>query len=149
MGLVRGSADLLHQHTFLESAKRYSECQRTAARLSGELERIAAGGAGYRLLGFGQSMRFAVILLLLAFLFTLRQPRGRILQLGLVYIGMIFLVYFSIGLGILRAVRLSSDPHFVARAAISGHLDRAGNRATAKAWARWERMDLSRELVKE
>ncbi|MDD5371390.1 MAG: cytochrome c biogenesis protein CcdA [Anaerolineaceae bacterium] len=59
---------------------------------------------------------FAVILLLIAFLFTLRQSRGRILQLGLVYIAMIFVVYFGIGLGILRAVRLSADPHFVARA---------------------------------
>lgn len=59
---------------------------------------------------------FAVILLLIAFLFTLRQSRGRILQLGFVYIAMIFVVYFGIGLGLLRAVRLSSDPHFVARA---------------------------------
>ncbi len=59
---------------------------------------------------------FAVILLLIAFLFTLRQSRGRILQLGLIYIAMIFIVYFGIGLGILRAVRLSSDPHFIARA---------------------------------
>lgn len=59
---------------------------------------------------------FAVILLLIAFLFTLRQSRSRILQLGLVYIAMIFIVYFGIGLGIFRAVRFSSDPHFVARA---------------------------------
>ncbi len=59
---------------------------------------------------------FAVILLLIAFLFTLRQSRGRILQLGFVYIGVIFLVYFSIGLGLLRAIRLSGDPHFIARA---------------------------------
>jgi cytochrome c biogenesis protein CcdA len=59
---------------------------------------------------------FAVILLLLAFLFTIRQSRKRILQLGLIYIGMVFLVYFAIGLGILRAVRLSEDAHFVARA---------------------------------
>lgn len=59
---------------------------------------------------------FAVILLLIAFLFTLRQSRARILRLGFVYIGMIFIVYFGIGLGILRAVRLSGDPHFVARA---------------------------------
>lgn len=59
---------------------------------------------------------FAVILLLIAFLFTMRQSRGRILKLGLVYIAMIFIVYFSIGLGIFRAVRFSSDPHFVARA---------------------------------
>jgi cytochrome c biogenesis protein CcdA len=59
---------------------------------------------------------FAVILLLLAFLFTIRQSRRQILKLGFVYIGIIFLVYFSIGLGILRAVRFSDDPHFVARA---------------------------------
>lgn len=58
---------------------------------------------------------FAVILLLIAFLFTIRQSRSRVVQLGLVYIGMIFLVYFAIGLGLLRAVRLSDDPHFVAR----------------------------------
>lgn len=57
---------------------------------------------------------FAVILLLLAFLFTLRQSRGRILKLGFIYIFVIFLVYLAIGLGILRAVRLSNDPHFVA-----------------------------------
>jgi cytochrome c-type biogenesis protein len=59
---------------------------------------------------------FAVILLLIAFLFTLRESRLRVLQLGGVYVLMIFLVYFAIGLGILRAVSLSSDPHFVARA---------------------------------
>ena len=59
---------------------------------------------------------FAVILLLLAFLFTLRQSRSRILGLGFVYIGMIFLVYYAIGLGLLRAVRFSDNPHFVARA---------------------------------
>jgi cytochrome c biogenesis protein CcdA len=59
---------------------------------------------------------FAVILLLIAFLFTLRQSRARVLQLGFVYILMIFVVYFGIGLGLLRAVRLSDDPHFVARA---------------------------------
>ncbi len=59
---------------------------------------------------------FAVILLLLAFLFTLRKSRNHILRLGFVYIGMIFLVYFAIGLGILQAVRFSENPHFVARA---------------------------------
>lgn len=58
---------------------------------------------------------FAVILLLIAFLFTLRQSRRRIWQLGLVYIGMIFLVYFAIGLGILRAIQFSTEPHFVAQ----------------------------------
>ncbi len=59
---------------------------------------------------------FAVILLLLAFLFTLRKSRSEILKLGLVYIAMIFIVYYAIGLGLLRAVRFSDNPHFVARA---------------------------------
>ncbi len=58
---------------------------------------------------------FAVILLLLAFLFTIRKQRGRILALGGIYVAMIFIVYFAIGLGILSTVRLSDDPHFVAR----------------------------------
>lgn len=58
---------------------------------------------------------FAVILLLLAFLFTLRQARARVLGLGAVYITVIFAVYFAIGLGLMQAVRISSDPHFVAR----------------------------------
>lgn len=57
----------------------------------------------------------AVILLLVALLFTLRTARSRILGLGFAYIGMIFLVYFAIGLGLLQTVRLSDDPHFVAR----------------------------------
>ena len=58
---------------------------------------------------------FAVILLLLAFLFTIRKSRGQIIRLGAIYIGVIFLVYLAIGLGILSTVRLSEEPHFVAR----------------------------------
>lgn len=57
---------------------------------------------------------FAVILLLIAFLFTLRKSRGRVVMLGSVFIGMIFVVYFAIGLGLLQTVRLSDDPHLVA-----------------------------------
>jgi len=58
-----------------------------------------------------------VILLLLAFLFTIRRARRQILGLGAIYVATIFVVYFSIGLGILSVVRLSDDPHFVARVA--------------------------------
>jgi len=58
---------------------------------------------------------FAVILLLIAFLFTLRKSRARVMFLGVVFIAMIFIVYFAIGLGLLGAVRLSDNPHFVAR----------------------------------
>ncbi len=57
---------------------------------------------------------FAVILLLIAFLFTIRKSRGQILGLGAIYVAVIFIVYFAIGLGILSTVRLSEDPHFVA-----------------------------------
>jgi len=58
---------------------------------------------------------FAVILLLLAFLFTIRKSRSQILGLGAIYVAVIFLVYLAIGLGILSTVRLSDEPHFVAR----------------------------------
>lgn len=58
---------------------------------------------------------FAVILLLVAFLFTIRKSRMQILGLGAIYVAVIFVVYFAIGLGILSTVRLSEDPHFVAR----------------------------------
>jgi len=58
---------------------------------------------------------FAVILLLLAFLFTIRKSRGQILGLGAIYVAVIFVVYMTIGLGILSTVRLSEEPHFVAR----------------------------------
>lgn len=57
----------------------------------------------------------AVILLFLAFLFTIRKSRRQILGLGAIYVAVIFVVYFAIGLGILSAVRLSDTPHFVAR----------------------------------
>ena len=82
------------------------------ANLSALLPAVIATG----LLDSVNPCAFAVILLLIAFLFTLRQSRRRVLLLGGVYIGMIFLVYFAIGLGLLSAVRLSGDPHFVARA---------------------------------
>lgn len=58
---------------------------------------------------------FAVILLLIAFLFTIRKSRGQIIRLGAIYVAVIFLVYLAIGLGILSTVRLSEEPHFVAR----------------------------------
>ncbi len=81
----------------------------------GNLEQLLPAVIVTGLLDSVNPCAFAVILLLLAFLFTLRKSRGRILQLGFIYIGMIFLVYFAIGLGLLRAVRLSDDPHLVAR----------------------------------
>lgn len=59
----------------------------------------------------------AVLLLLLTFLYTLRKNKKQILFIGLAYIFGIFIVYFLIGLGLLRAITLSDEPFFVAKAA--------------------------------
>ncbi len=58
---------------------------------------------------------FAVLLLFMAFLFTLQRARSQMLQAGLVYIGAIYLTYLAIGLGILRVFTLSSEPHLIAK----------------------------------
>ncbi|MDR5694588.1 MAG: cytochrome c biogenesis protein CcdA [Armatimonadota bacterium] len=58
---------------------------------------------------------FAVILLLLAFLFTIRKPRLEVLKLGGAYISVIFLVYLLIGLGLLRLTVFSRDAHLLAK----------------------------------
>ncbi len=57
----------------------------------------------------------AVLLFFVAFLFTLRSSIGRIFVYGLVYIAVIYLTYLGIGLGLFRAVVLSSEPHLMAK----------------------------------
>jgi len=57
----------------------------------------------------------AILLFFIAFLFTMRKTRASIFKMGIVYIGAIFLVYFLIGLGLLNAILLSNQPHFMAR----------------------------------
>ena len=59
----------------------------------------------------------AVLLLLLTFLYTIKKKKKEIIWMGLAYILGIFLVYFLIGLGILKAVSISSEPFFVAKLA--------------------------------
>ena len=59
----------------------------------------------------------AVLLLLLTFLYTLNKKRKAIVGMGLAYVVGIFIVYFLIGLGILKAISLSSEPFFVAKVA--------------------------------
>lgn len=60
---------------------------------------------------------FSILLLTVAFLFSLGKTRKGILNIGLTYIGGIFVVYVLIGLGILQALHLFNTPHFVAKAA--------------------------------
>ncbi len=58
---------------------------------------------------------FSILLLTIAFLFSLGRLRGNILRLGLSYIAGIFLVYILIGLGLLSTLHLFSTPHFMAK----------------------------------
>ncbi|MBI3661169.1 hypothetical protein HY230_11960 [Candidatus Acetothermia bacterium] len=58
---------------------------------------------------------FAVLLLFMAFLFTLQRARSQLLQAGLIYIGAIYVTYLAIGLGLLKVFTLSSEPHLIGR----------------------------------
>lgn len=58
---------------------------------------------------------FAVLLFFLAFMFTLQRARAEMLLMGGVYISMIYLAYFGIGLGLLGAIVISGAPHLMAQ----------------------------------
>jgi cytochrome c biogenesis protein CcdA len=59
---------------------------------------------------------FAVLILFLGIMFTLRRTRGSILAIGGVFIAMVYVAYLGIGLGLLRALTLFESPHFLAQA---------------------------------
>lgn len=58
---------------------------------------------------------FSVLLLTIAFLFSLASTRENILKIGGSYIFGIFAAYFALGLGILQALHLFNTPHFMAK----------------------------------
>ena len=58
---------------------------------------------------------FSVLILTIAFLFSIGVVRARILKVGGVYILGIFSIYVLIGLGILQALHLFNTPHFMAK----------------------------------
>lgn len=57
---------------------------------------------------------FAVLLFFIAFMFTLQRARSEMLLMGGVYIAMIYLAYFGIGLGLMGAIVISGTPHLMA-----------------------------------
>lgn len=59
---------------------------------------------------------FSILLLTIAFLFSIGKLRTQILKIGGVYILGIFIVYMAIGLGILQTLHLFNTPHFMAKA---------------------------------
>src|SRR3990172_11512241 len=58
---------------------------------------------------------FSILLLTIAFLFSLGKARGGILKIGGADILGIFAVYILIGLGLLQTLHLFSTPHFMAK----------------------------------
>ncbi len=58
---------------------------------------------------------FSILLLTIAFLFSMGRLRSSILKIGGLYIFGIFLAYLLIGLGILNALHIFNTPHFMAK----------------------------------
>ncbi len=58
---------------------------------------------------------FSILILTIAFLFSIGQMRSSILKIGSFYIIGIFAAYVLIGLGILQALHLFNTPHFMAK----------------------------------
>lgn len=58
---------------------------------------------------------FSVLLVTIAFLFSLGKLRSSVLEIGLAYVLGIFLVYTLIGLGLLQVLHLFDTPHFMAK----------------------------------
>lgn len=58
---------------------------------------------------------FSILLITIAFLFSMQMGRGRILKIGVTYILGIFAAYLLIGLGILQILHLFNTPHFMGK----------------------------------
>jgi len=63
---------------------------------------------------------FAVLLFFVAFLYAVRAPRREVWRMGSLYAYAVLVVYFLIGLGLLRAIVVSEDPHLIAKIAAVG-----------------------------
>ena len=62
---------------------------------------------------------FSILILTIAFLFSIGKFRSSILKIGGSYIAGIFIVYMLIGLGILQTLHLFAIPHFMAKVGAS------------------------------
>lgn len=58
---------------------------------------------------------FSILLITIAFLFSLHMSRKKILAIGGVYILGIFAAYFTIGIGLLKVLHIFSVPHFMGK----------------------------------
>jgi len=58
---------------------------------------------------------FAVLLFFIAFLYTMHKTKASIWKMGIAYIFSIFLAYFLIGIGLIKAFIFTGDPHLMAK----------------------------------
>lgn len=58
---------------------------------------------------------FSILILTIAFLFSIGKFRSNILKIGSSYVAGIFIIYMLIGLGILQTLHLFNTPHFMAK----------------------------------
>lgn len=58
---------------------------------------------------------FSILILTIAFLFSIGKIRSSVLTIGSSYIAGIFVIYMLIGLGILQTLHLFNTPHFMAK----------------------------------
>lgn len=62
---------------------------------------------------------FSILIVTIAFLFSLGRLRASVLEIGITYIVGIFVVYTLIGLGILQTLHLFETPHFMGKVGAS------------------------------
>lgn len=58
---------------------------------------------------------FSILLITIAFLFSMSLERKKVLQIGGLYIAGIFAAYFGIGIGLLQVLHVFDVPHFMGR----------------------------------
>lgn len=58
---------------------------------------------------------FAVLLFFIAFLFTLKRTRAKVIGMGIAYIVAIYFTYLMIGIGLWQAIVITGVPHLMAK----------------------------------
>jgi cytochrome c biogenesis protein CcdA len=98
-------------HTYLAYLEEHGAHLAPAARERNLLPLVLGTG----LLDGLNPCAFAVLLFFIAFLFTIQRTSSTVWLMGLIYIAAIYLAYFLIGLGLMRAVLFAGNHHLMAK----------------------------------
>ena len=117
--------DLVTDYTILDeqgnvkkcsTSNSINECQITSKNKSNIVEKSLLPLVIFNgLLAGIHPCTISVLLLFIAFLFTIRKSRIGIVKVGLAYIIGIFIAYLGIGLGVFKVLTFSNSPHFAAK----------------------------------